>query len=104
LNAHGLGVFNVDAAVSIGTEANSYSGGVINLNAGTLRALWGLSFDGLGSVNQNGGHYSVDRGGRLTLWNGAALTYGTGDTLNGDVDLASGAALTLARDLDCSDI
>ena len=51
LNAHDLGVFNVNADVSIGREANSYSGGVINLNAGTLMASWGLSFDGLGSVN-----------------------------------------------------
>ena len=104
LNAHDLGVFNVNADVSVGREANSYSGGVINLNAGTLMASWGLSFNGLGSVNQNGGNYSVDRYERLTLSNGAALAYGTGDTLNGDVDLASGATLTLARDLDCSDI
>ena len=101
LNAHDLGVFNVNADVSIGREATSSSGGVINLNAGTLMASWGLSFDGLGSVNQNGGHYSVDY---LRLSNGAALAYGTGDTLNGYVDLASGATLTLARDLDCSDI
>jgi hypothetical protein len=104
LNAHDLGVFNVNADVSIGREATSSSGGVINLNAGTLMASWGLSFNGLGSVNQNGGHYSVDRYQRLTLSNGAALAYGTGDTLNGSVDLASGAALTLARDLDCDDI
>ena len=104
LNAHDLGVFNVNADVSIGREATSSSGGVINLNAGTLMASWGLSFDGLGSVNQNGGHYSVDRYQRLTLSNGAALAYGTDDTLNGYVDLTSGATLTLARDLDCSDI
>jgi len=88
--------FNVNGDVTLAGYAQAYSGGIINLNAGTVTAAQGLYFDGVGSVTQTAGHYSTNS---LSLSNGAALGYGVGDAITDSVGLASGAALTLAKDL-----
>lgn len=97
LSAHDLGIFNANADVNT-DSASASTGGVINLNAGILTAQ-SLAFNGPGSVTRSGGHYSTNS---LTLSNGAALGYDTGDTIDNAVSLASGAALTLAKDLNLS--
>ena len=58
----------------VGTESD----GKINLNSGTLTAV-GLGLSGPNSVTRTDGHYSV---GDLSLSNGAALTYGDGDSIS----------------------
>ena len=88
--------FNVNGDVTINGYLQSYSDGIINLNAGTVTAAQGLYFDGVGSVTQTAGHYSTNS---LSLSSGAALGYGAGDTITNSVGLSSGAALTLAKDL-----
>ena len=103
LNAHDRGVFNANARVSL-VSASAQSNGVINLNTGTLSASQGLSFDGVGSVTRSAGNYLTNS---LTLRNGASLGYDAGDMITGNgpprsVSLASGATLTLAKDLNLS--
>ena len=90
--------FNANGNVSLG-YALAYSNGVINLISGTLSAPQGLGFDGVGSVTRSAGSYSTSS---LALFNGATLSYGTGDSIDYGVSLASGAALTLAKDLNLS--
>ena len=71
------GVVNINGDVTlrgVGTESD----GKINLNSGTLTAV-GLGLSGPNSVTRTGGHYSV---GDLSLSNGAALTYGDGDSIS----------------------
>ena len=71
------GVVNINGDVTlrgVGTESD----GVVNLNSGTLTAV-GLGLSGPNSVTRTGGHYSV---GDLSLSNGAALTYGDGDSIS----------------------
>ena len=97
LSAHDLGIFNANADVST-DSASASTGSVINLNAGILTAQ-SLAFSGAGSVTRSGGRYSTKS---LTLSSGAVLGYDTGDTIDNAVSLASGAALTLAKDLNLS--
>ena len=93
LIARDYGVFNANADVSIGSGALALSDGIINLNSGTFSAPTIIV---LGSVNQVGGNYAT---GVLELYNGAALTYGAGDSITSEVRLDSGASLSLGRDL-----
>jgi hypothetical protein len=87
--------FNVNGDTHV-SNASAYYDGVINLKGGTLTAPQGLSFDGAESVTRTAGNYSTSY---LYLSNGASLGYGTRDTITDSVNLASGAALTLAKDL-----
>jgi len=87
------GVVNINGDVtlrSVGTESD----GKINLNSGTLTAV-GLGLSGPNSVTRTGGHYSV---GDLSLSNGAALTYGEGDSISGYLYL-DGASLARSKTL-----
>jgi len=88
-------MFNVNGDVILTSSAHAYSGGVINLNAGTLSAQ-SLSFDRADAVTRSDGNYAT---GSLYLSYGAALTYGSGDSIADDVTLYDGASLTLAKDL-----
>ncbi|MCY3016821.1 MAG: hypothetical protein NT171_19275 [Planctomycetota bacterium] len=96
--ANNSGVFNANADVSL-DNASAYDTGIINLNTGTLSAFRGLSFFGVDSVTRSAGSYSTSS---LSLWDGATLGYGSGDSITSSVYIASGAALTLAKDLNLS--
>ena len=98
LLAKNSGVFNANADVSL-DNASAYDTGIINLNTGTLSAFRGLSFSGVDSVTRSAGNYSTNS---LSLWDGATLGYGSGDSITSSVYIASGAALTLAKDLNLS--
>ena len=88
--------FNVNGDVTINGYLQSYSDGIINLNAGTVTAAQGLYFDGVGSVTQTAGNYSTNS---LYLSNGAALTYGVGDAITSYVNVSEGSTLTLDQNL-----
>jgi len=98
LRAHDAGIFNAGADVTCGSGVSAYRGGTINLDAGTLSAL-SLDFDGPNAVTRSGGHYATEA---LSLGSGAALGYEPDDSILYDVSLATGASLTLARDLSTS--
>ena len=69
--------FNVNGDVTLESAAVS-SNGVLNLIAGTLSTP-SLSLDGVGSAGQAGGHYDVTN---LSLYGGATLTFGIGDSID----------------------
>ena len=70
--------FNVNGDVTVNQSASAYSDGVINLIAGTLSAP-SLVLGGVGSVGQSGGHYDVTN---LSLYGGATLAFGIGDSID----------------------
>jgi hypothetical protein len=70
--------FNVNGDVTLSGYAQADSGGIINLDSGTLSAQT-LSLYGVGSLNQAGGHYATTS---LNLSNGAAIGYGIGDSID----------------------
>ena len=70
--------FNVNGDVTVNGSATAYSDGVINLIAGTLSTP-SLSFSGAGSAGQSGGHYDVTT---LSLYGGATLSFGLGDSID----------------------
>ena len=70
--------FNVNGDVTVNGSATAYSDGVINLIAGTLSTP-SLSFSGAGSAGQSGGHYDVTN---LSLYGGATLSFGLGDSID----------------------
>ena len=82
---HSGGVVNVNGDITVAGAVSSW--GVISLNSGTLTA-GSLGGSGPGSVTRTGGHYSV---GNLHLSNGAALTYGDGDSISGGIYLNGGS-------------
>jgi hypothetical protein len=73
------------------------SAGVVNLASGTLSATY-LTLYGSGAAVQGGGHYAIGSG-YLGVYDGAALTYGPGDSVTTSVYVANGGALTLGQDL-----
>ena len=70
--------FNVNGDVTVNGSASAYSDGVLNLIAGTL-STFQLSLSGVGSAGQSGGHYDVTN---LSLYGGATLSFGLGDSID----------------------
>jgi hypothetical protein len=70
--------FNVNGDVTVIGGASAYSDGVLNLIAGTLSTS-NLSLFGVGSAGQSGGHYDVTN---LSLYGGATLSFGIGDSID----------------------
>jgi hypothetical protein len=70
--------FNVNGDVTVIGGASAYSDGVLNLIAGTLSTS-NLSLSGLGSAGQSGGYYDVTN---LSLYGGATLSFGIGDSID----------------------
>lgn len=95
VEAHDSGVFNANADVTT-DHLKANSGGVVNLNAGTLSADWYLWFEGTGSVNRSGGTYSTPY---LVLGDNAHLSYGPGDSITVGAWVENGAVLELGHDL-----
>ena len=88
---------NIDGDVTVNGDVSASSSGRVNLNAGTMDATGhSLSFSGVGSVNQSGGHYSA---GNLTLYQGATITYAPADSITGAVAVYNGSVMTLGKDL-----
>ena len=69
--------FNVNGDVTLASTAVS-SNGVLNLKAGTLSTP-NLSLSGVGSAGQSGGYYDVTN---LSLYGGATLSFGIGDSID----------------------
>jgi hypothetical protein len=84
LNVYGINgngdraTFNVNGDVTVNGGAAAYSDGVLNLIAGTLSAP-SLVLGGVGSAGQSGGHYDVTN---LSLYGGATLSFGIGDSID----------------------
>ena len=98
LAAHDLGVVNANADVTVAGYSNAYYGGVINLNAGTLSS-YQLQVEGAGSLNQSGGHYSVQN---FNLLDHATASYGPGDTIASQAVVTGTSTLTLQQNMTLS--
>ncbi len=70
-------MLNVNGDVTLAGWVSSHSGGVVNLDAGTMTAGV-LALSGPGSLTRTDGKYPV---GNLFLSNGASLTYSDGDAI-----------------------
>ncbi|MEI8369597.1 MAG: hypothetical protein WCJ31_14265 [Planctomycetia bacterium] len=88
---------NVNGNATAVYDMMASDAGIINLVSGTLSAR-SIVLSGAGALAQNGGHFAVTSG-YLGIRDGAAVTYGPGDSLTTSVEIANGGNLTLGQDL-----
>jgi len=88
---------NVNGDATARYDMMASDAGIINLVSGTLSAQ-SIVLSGAGALAQNGGHFAVTSG-YLGISDGAAVTYGPGDSLTTEALIANGGSLTLGQDL-----